>query len=109
MNTQQNRFLLELDKLRRDVNRDILGPRIGSMTIERLTPIITAVAHARADYLEALIRFGEESNNAAPRSDDIAELKRRREAFDELVAAANALETIIQRDYIESISHKSHH
>lgn len=106
MKAPQNRFLLELDKLRRDVNRDILEPRIGTMNIERFRPIITAVAHARADYVEALIMFGEEVSNEAPKPERIEELKKRREAFDELVHAANALETIIQRDYIDSISTK---
>ena len=51
MKAPQNRFLLELDKLRRDVNREILQPRIDSVNIERFRPIITAVAHARADYV----------------------------------------------------------
>lgn len=106
MKAPQNRFLLELDKLRRDVNREILQPRIDTMTIERLRPIITAVAHARADYVEALIAFGDEVSNEAPKPERIAELKQKREAFEELVAAANALETVIQRDYIDSISIK---
>ena len=107
MKAPQNRFLLELDKLRRDVNREILQPRIDTITIERFRPIITAVAHARADYVEALIAFGEEAGNEAPKPERITELKQKREAFEELVAAANALETIIQRDYIDSISTRS--
>lgn len=106
MKAPQNRFLLELDKFRSDVNREILGPRIDTMTIERFRPIITLVAHARADYMEALIAFGEEASQEAPDLDRIKELKHKREAFDELVAAANALETVIQRDYIDSFSTK---
>lgn len=106
MKAPQNRFQLELDKLRRDVNRAILQPRIETMTIERYRPIVTAVAHARADYVEALIALGEETSNEAPNPERIAELKRKREAFDELVVAANALETVIQRDYIDAISDK---
>ncbi len=108
MKAPQNRFLLALDKLRSDVNHEILQPRINTITIERFRPIVTAVAHARADYVEALIAFGEEAGNEAPKPERITELKQKREAFEELVAAANALETIIQRDYINSVSNKGH-
>lgn len=107
MKAPQNRFLLELEKFRYDINHDILKPRIDNLTLEQLRPVLTAVAHARADYVEALIEVGKSCENASPSSAQIETLKEKREAFDELVAAANALETVIQRGYLDVVPNKA--
>lgn len=106
MKTPQNRFLLELDRLRRDINRQVLKPRIDDLDLTKLTPVINAVAHARADYVDTLLRIGKAADNLSPTQEQIEELRVKREAYDELVSAANALETIIQRDYIDVVSQK---
>lgn len=107
MKAPQNRFLLELEKFRYDINHEILKPRIESLTLEQLRPVLSAVAHARADYIEALVQVGNSCKAASPTSDQIELLKRKREAFDELVAAANAMETVIQRGYLDVVPNKA--
>ena len=57
------------------------------------------VAHARAAYISELIDIANISSGNAPSADQVRQLKACRETFDELVAAVNALETVIQRDY----------
>jgi hypothetical protein len=59
------------------------------------------VAHARAAYISELIDIANISGGNAPSSDQIKQLKACREHFDELVAAMNALEAVIQRDYLD--------
>lgn len=108
MNSPQSRFLLELDKLRRDVNRQILTPRIDKLNIDQIRPVVTAIAMARADYIETLLNLGEKGQHP-PSEAEIAELKNKRECYDELVAASQALETIIQRDYIDVVPEKRGH
>ena len=39
--------------------------------------------------------------NGLPSKDQVRQLRTIRETFDELVAAANALETVIQRGYLD--------
>lgn len=109
MKAPQNRFLLELEKFRYDINHAILKPRINNLSLEQLRPVLTAVAHARADYAETLIKIGNTCKDSPPSDEQIEMLRAKREAFDELVAAANALETIIQRDYVDVVSNKAGH
>lgn len=109
MKTPQNRFLLELEKFRYDINHAVLKPRINDLHIEQLRPVLTAVAHARADYVDTLIKIGNACPDRSPSTEQIEILREKREAFDELVAAANALETIIQRDYVDVVSAKQGH
>lgn len=95
-----NRFLMELDLARREINRKVLSPNIQSIGVEEMKPTMRAVAHARAAYITAFMSVAD-SANPEPTPEMIATLKQRREAFDELRLAANALELVIQRDYID--------
>ena len=95
-----SRLLLELEKLRRDINRETLNPPIPELTIEDLRPIITLAAQARLSYLEELFAIGSGAPDF-PSPDRIASLAKRREAYEELRAAVNALETAIDRGYLD--------
>ncbi|MCL6417682.1 hypothetical protein MIB92_18630 [Aestuariirhabdus sp. Z084] len=100
MHTDSNRLLLELEKVRRDINREVINPAIKELSLDSLQPILKMVARARASYVQALFEIaGDEGLD--PSQEQIADLKRRRETFDELVAATNALETMVQRSYLD--------
>ncbi|GAA0791330.1 hypothetical protein [Marinobacterium sediminicola] len=101
MSTDNNRLLLELDRYRREINRDIINPRFPELRMEDLKPVLTMVAHARADFVSQLLELAESGSGEPPAPEQIATLKRSRETFEELVAAVNALESVISRDYLD--------
>ncbi len=109
MAIDNNRLLLELEKYRREINRDIINPQIPELQLEDLKPLLTLVAHARAAYLRELLDIAQVTTERLPGQQQIAELRRRRETYDELVAATNALETVIQRDYLDVRSSRGEH
>ncbi|MEH6565259.1 MAG: hypothetical protein V7756_08060 [Halopseudomonas sp.] len=101
MTIDSNRLLLEFEKLRREINHNVLSPALPELSLTTLQPIITLVAEARRDYLKTFVELAEQARGQKPSAEQIAQLKARREAFDELMSAANALETAIQRDYLK--------
>lgn len=100
----KNRLLLELEGLRKDVNRTVINPLIPELGLDNLEPILRLVARARADYIKEFVDLSNQMKGAAPSVEQIRELRNRRIIFEELVDAMNALETVIQREYIDVIS-----
>ncbi|GLR64288.1 hypothetical protein [Marinospirillum insulare] len=100
----KNRLLLELEGLRKDINRTIINPLVPELALNDLEPIITMVACARANYVKALIDLAADVKDAAPSLEQAKELQDRRMVFEELVDAMNALETVIQREYMDVIT-----
>lgn len=94
-----NRLLLELEQAIRTINQEVINPVIPELTIKGLCPVLKMVANARADYLQMLIALGEK--DAQPTSTQIEELRSLRVTYDECIAGAQALETAIQREYID--------
>lgn len=101
MAVSNNRLMLELEKVRREINRSIINPMIPEMVLEDLKPMLTMVAHARAAYVTELLEIAKLSPDSVPSNDQIKQLRQCRETYDELVRAVNALETVIQRDYLD--------
>ncbi|MFK7161499.1 hypothetical protein V6U78_10665 [Marinospirillum sp. MEB164] len=97
----KNRLLIELDNLRRGVNRSIINPLVPELSMESLTPLLTMVAQARAEYVQAVLQLADQQQGQAPNMEQIGELKNKRVVFEELVSAVNALETVIQREYMD--------
>ncbi|UJJ30674.1 hypothetical protein [Halopseudomonas maritima] len=101
MTIDSNRLLLELEKLRREINRNVINPAIPELSIDALTPLLNMVAQSRKAYLHCLLDMAEQSAGTPPSEEQIARLRAHRETYDELVSAVNALETAIQRDYLD--------
>lgn len=106
MPVENNRLLLELEKFRRDINRSVINPEIPELTLQDLKPALTMIAHTRATYLRELLDIARLSPDSGPSLDQVKHLKSCRETYEELVAAMNALETAIQRDYLDVRSEK---
>lgn len=95
-----NRLLLQLEQTRREINRSVINPEIRTLSSSDVQPIITMVAHARAEYVGELFALAAATEGKqAP--GDITRLHELGEKFDELVKAANALETMIRRGYVD--------
>ena len=103
MNQDINRLLMELERSMRTINRKLINPEINDLTIDGLRPVLGMVASARARYLKALFDLGASENGAddRPTEAQFEELRKLRHEYDELVNGAKALETAIQRGYID--------
>ena len=101
MPIENNRLLMQLDTLRREVNREVINPDFPELAIDDLRPMLHMVAVARSAYVKELLEIAEQSRGGMPSPEQIRQLKESRETFEELVSAANALETLIQRDYLD--------
>lgn len=98
--TDNRRLLLKLEQTRKEINRAIINPEIKTLELQDLKPIVEMVSRARAAYVAELFRLAAETpEDQTPPS--IAYLRQLRETFDELVAATNALETMIERGYVD--------
>ena len=96
------RLLLELEKIRRDINREIMNPVIPELSLASMRPLITLAARARLAYLQALMDLAKQPPET-PSQEQITLLGRRRETYEELRAAVNALETAIDRGYLDVV------
>jgi hypothetical protein len=101
MSLEGNRLLLLLDKELRDSNREAINKEIDHLTIEGLKPVLRMVAKSRAAYLKALFSLSELSTAELPSDEQIAELKKQRNCYEELLAASQAMETAIERNYMD--------
>lgn len=101
MSQDINRLLMEFELSMRSINREIINPEIQELTIDGLRPVLCLVAHARARYLKALFDLGSTVPDGLPSDSQYEELARLRHEYDELAHAAKALETAIQRGYVD--------
>ncbi len=96
-----NRLLMELNRAVRNANREIINPLIPELTIDELTPVMAMVARARGDYLKALFTITESAGEGLPSNEDTQRLRKKRERYEELLAAAKSLEVAIERGYLD--------
>lgn len=92
---------MELDKQRRDINREMINPTLAAVDIDTFLPVVSVCARARAAYIKCLMEIATNDSDEVCTYDQIEQLKQHRIAYDELVSAANALETLIKRDYVD--------
>ena len=102
MTTQSRRLLMALDAKMRDVNRETISAVLPELSLSELTPVLKMVAEARARYLRAFCDIGRSvPGGSTPSPDDIKRLVVLRQVYQELVSATQALETAIERDYLD--------
>jgi len=101
MPSDNNRLLLEMDRTIRELNRSCINPAIPELTTEDLAPVMALVARARAAYLKEMFDITAVVGDGLPSPDQIRQLRNLRLTFEELVAGTQALETAIQRGYLD--------
>ncbi len=97
------RLLLELDKRRRDINKEVINAEVEDLNLEKLKPVVDMVAKSRAAYIGALMKLSNSKSESSPTITEMVELREKRTEFEELVAATNALEVAIERGYVDII------
>jgi hypothetical protein len=96
-----NKLLLVFEKTVKDINREVINTQFEQLTIESITPAINLVARARADYLTELFDVANEFPDTLPPAERVGKLKDHRVRYEELIAASQALEIAIQRNYLD--------
>lgn len=96
-----NRLLLELENCVKNANKGIINPEIPELDINHIRPVMEMVARARAAYLKTLFEVNEEVGEGIPDPQQVTKLSNARKTFEELVQASQALETAIQRGYLD--------
>lgn len=101
MTIERNRLIMELEEHRRAINREKINLSLVDLDIDILSPVVKVCAKARADYIDCLMELANSDDGEPCSADRIANLKQHRIAYEELVCAANALETVIKRGYVD--------
>lgn len=101
MATENRRLLIAIDAEIRDINRAHINPLFQELKLADLTPIIEMVARARAHYLRSLLDIALKTPDGQPSATDIEQLTARRRVYEELVKGTQALETAIEREYLD--------
>jgi hypothetical protein len=89
-----------LEQKRRTVNQETIGPEVSMAAMDDIMPILTMVAEVRAAYLKALFELAN-NRDGMPSAKEIDNLRHLRRSYSELVDATNALETALERGYID--------
>jgi len=95
------RLAVEIDRVMSLINKEAINPLIEELTIKDIEPIMKMVANARGAYLKELCLLTEELGDKTPLPQNIKKLRLRREVYEELVAAHRALDTAIERGYLD--------
>jgi len=107
MSVDVNRLLMELDRVLKDTNKAVINPEIDVLQITDLEPVLAMVARARAAYLKRLFELAGETPEGLPALDKIETLRASRVTYEELLSASQALETAIERGYLDVGSTRS--
>jgi hypothetical protein len=99
--SKHKRLLIEINTKIRSLNREIINPAIPELKLADFGPVMGMVARSRALYLAKLFALAEEVGEGMPTSDQIKSLRTLRVIYEELVTAAKALETAVERGYLD--------
>lgn len=97
----KNRLLMEMERTMRSLNRNVINPDIPELTLNDLEPAMKMVASVRSAYLKAVLDLGKETRGGVPEHEQVVELRKVRECYEELVLGSQALETAIKRGYLD--------
>lgn len=101
MERKNARQLLMLEQLRRTINLETISSEIPMPSMDDITPILKMVAEVRTAYLKGLFDVANECEGI-PTIEQIQKLQELRRSYSELVDATNALETALERGYINA-------
>jgi hypothetical protein len=97
---QQRAFLFEVEQAIRAANREIIHTRLPTIDRNAVYTLAVTVAQFRAAYLEAAFKLNASGGND-PEPALIADLKAKRETFEEARSAFAALQRAIEVGYVD--------
>lgn len=90
------KFLEDVEMSIFTANREVMKKAVPELTRESFVAFSVRVAEARARYIKIALELSAKAN---PTPDDIAHLRKAREANDELLQAFEATKRVIERGY----------
>jgi hypothetical protein len=101
MSNDNNRLLLEMEQMIREINRAEINPCIPKLKLSDIDPLLRLVARARSHYLRALFEVAEKTKEGLPSPEQLKHLRVLRLTYEELLQGAHAIDTAIERDYLD--------
>ncbi len=101
MSTENRRLLIAFESELREINRQTINPAFAKLKLADLKPVMLMVAKARARYLRALYDTALKAPDNTPNAADIEHLTQLRHVYEELLKGSQALETAIEREYLD--------
>jgi hypothetical protein len=98
----RSRLLDRVELAVREANRAVLHEKVPELSEAAFMRLAVAVARLRGDYLAAALALGHDGRGHATDA-EIARLAHARAAYDQGVAAFEALERAISRGYIDIV------
>jgi hypothetical protein len=92
------KFTEGLDVAIFEANREIISQKLGELRRESFLRLAVKVAEARAEYTRTALELAR--HEGLPNPAEIARLRELRTTYDELVAAFDAMERIVERGYL---------
>jgi len=106
MPVENKRLLIEIEKVRKDINREIINPLFSELSSDDIHPISTMIAKARGSYLKELVKLSKLSEEGTePTVVSIKQLHNARLIYDELIKVSIALDIAVERGYVD-VGHK---
>ncbi|MGB0671216.1 MAG: hypothetical protein ACPGNT_06945 [Rhodospirillales bacterium] len=96
----RQRFAMAYDRELMAINKKVLDPLFPHLTLGHIRPILATVARVRGRYLREAFRLTQGSEDGLPTPDEVKKLRELREAYEEAMAVAEALDHAIERGYI---------
>ena len=98
---KSKRLAIKMDHAIRTANHEVINPMIPELTIDDILPVMTNVARLRGKYIREAFQLDKLMNADQINDTQVAELKALREAYEEALKVAKALEDAIDRDYLD--------
>jgi len=95
------RMLQQMEHIIREVNREVMNPMLPPLDNDHILPVMAVVAKLRGAYLKELFHTAQTAESGVPTKDQLQKLKRCREAYEEMLAGAQALEVVVERGYVD--------
>ncbi len=105
---KRTQFQLEMEQAIALANREVMkSAELPPVKQDTVLPLAIAVARLRAEYLKSALKVGSHNRNEPLVEAELIELSKDRKAYEEGVAAFEALMRAIERGYIEIEDDKS--
>ena len=101
MPVANKRLSIEIDRAMSLINKDAINPLIPELSIKDIEPIMELVAKARGEYIKELCNITKEFGDKQPLPEHVKKLKAKRKVFEEFISAYQALDTAIERGYLD--------
>ena len=101
MATDKKRLLMQIEQTIKQVNHEVINPEIPELELSELEPVFRLTARTRMLYLKRFFTLAADHEENMPTQSQIDELADLRGHYEEMVAAAQAMEVAIQRGYLD--------